>query len=143
MNDVKSLSHSKWECKYHITWIPKYRKKKIYKELRKYLGEIIRELAQQKECEILEGNLLPDHVHMFVSIPPKYAVAQVIGFLKGKSAIQIARNFVGRKKNFTGQHFWARGYHVSTVGRDEKVIREYIKKQEEEDQRLDQLNLFD
>ena len=143
MNDVKSLSHSKWECKYHITWIPKYRKKQIYKELRKYLGEIIRELAQQKECEILEGKLLPDHVHMFVSIPPKYAVAQVIGFLKGKSAIQIARNFVGRKKNFTGQHFWARGYHVSTVGRDEKVIREYIKKQEEEDKRLDQLNLFD
>ncbi len=143
MNDVQSLSHTKWECKYHITWIPKYRKKKIYKELRKYLGEIIRELAQQKECEILEGNLLPDHVHMFVSIPPKYAVAQVIGFIKGKSAIQIAINFVGRKKNFTGQHFWARGYHVSTVGRDEKVIREYIKKQEEEDQRLDQLNLFD
>ena len=143
MNDVKSLSHSKWECKYHITWIPKYRKKKIYKELRQYLGEILRELAQQKECEILEGNLLPDHVHMFVSIPPKYAVAQVIGFIKGKSAIQIARNFVGRKKNFTGQHFWARGYHVSTVGRDEKVIREYIKKQEEEDQRLDQLKLFD
>ena len=143
MNDVKSLSHSKWECKYHITWIPKYRKKKIYKELRKYLGEILRELAQQKECEILEGNLLPDHVHMFVSIPPKYAVAQVIGFIKGKSAIQIARNFVDRKKNFIGQHFWARGYHVSTVGRDEKTIREYIKKQEGEDQRLDQLNLFD
>ncbi len=86
---------------------------------------------------------MPDHVHMCVSIPPKYAVAQVIGFLKGKSAIQIARNFVGRKKNFTGQHFWARGYHVSTVGRDEKTIREYIKKQEEEDRRLDQLNLFD
>ncbi len=144
MNDVKSLSHSKWECKYHITWIPKYRKKKIYKELRQYLGEILRELAQQKECEILEGNLLPDHVHMFVSIPPKYAVAQVIGFIKGKSAIQIARNFVGRKKNFTGQHFWARGYHVSTVGRDEDAIRRYIKKHEEEDKRLDQqLNLFD
>ena len=100
MNGVKSLSHSKWECKYHITWIPKYRKKKIYKELRKFLGEIIRELAQQKECEIIEGSLLPDHVHMFVSIPPKYAVAQVIGFIKGKSAIQIARNFCGSQKEF-------------------------------------------
>ena len=143
MDEVKSLSHSKWECKYHITFIPKYRKKKIYKELRKYLGEIFRDLAQRKECEILEGHLMSDHVHMLVSIPPKYAVAQVIGFLKGKSAIQIARNFVGRKKNFTGQHFWARGYHVSTVGRDEKVIREYIKNQEEEDKKLDQLNLFD
>ena len=143
MNDVQSLSHSKWECKYHIIWIPKYRKQAIYKELRKYLGEVFRELARQKECEILEGHLLSDHVHMLVSIPPKYAVAQVIGFIKGKSAIQIARNFVGRKKNFTGQHFWARGYYVSTVGRDEQATREYIKQQEEEDKKLDQLDLFD
>ncbi len=141
--DVQSLSHTKWECKYHIIWIPKYRKKQIYEGLRKYLVEVLRDLARQKECEILEGHLLPDHIHMLVSIPPKYSVAQVIGFLKGKSAIQIARNFAGRKKNFTGQHFWARGYYVSTVGRDEQVIRKYIKQQEEEDKRLDQLNLFD
>jgi len=126
-----------------VTWIPKYRKKKIYVELRKYLGEVFRELAKQKECEVLEGKLLVDHVHMLISIPPKYAVSQIIGYIKGKSAINIARNFVGRRKNFTGQHFWARGYHVSTVGRDEEVIRKYIKEQELEDQRIDQLQLFD
>ena len=143
MNDVQSLNHSKWECKYHVIWIPKYRKKKVYGELRKYLGEVFRELARQKECEVLEGHLMADHVHMLISIPPKYAVAQVIGYIKGKSAINIARNFVGRRKNFTGQHFWARGYHVSTVGRDEEVVRKYIKEQESEDRRIDQLQLFD
>jgi putative transposase len=143
MKDVQSLNHSKWECKYHITWIPKYRKKKIFKELRKYLGEKFIELARQKECKIHEGSLMPDHVHVLISIPPKYSVAQVIGFIKGKSAIHIARTYAGRKKNFTGQHFWARGYHVSTVGRNEEAIREYIQKHEEEDRRLDQLNLFD
>jgi len=129
---------------FHVTWIPKYRKKKIYGNLRQYLGDIFRELATQKECRILEGHLMPDHVHMLISIPPKFAVAQVIGFLKGKSAIAIARKFGGRKKNFTGQHFWARGYHVSTVGRDEETIRQYIRKHEDEDRRLDQqLDLFE
>jgi putative transposase len=98
MGNVQSSSHSKWECIYHITWIPKYRKKKIYKELRKYLAEVFRELARQKECKVMEGHLMPDHVHVMMSIPPKYAVAQIIGFIKGKSAIQIARNFVGRRK---------------------------------------------
>ena len=107
------------------------------------MGEVFRELARQKECQVMEGHLMADHVHVMMSIPPKYAVAQIIGFIKGKSAIQIARNFVGRKKNFTGQHFWARGYHVSTVGRDEDAIRKYIKEQEKEDRRIDQLNLFD
>ena len=144
MKTINSLSHSKWECMFHVTWIPKYRKKKIYGKLRKFLGETLKELAKQKECEILEGHLMSDHVHMLISIPPKYAVAQVIGFIKGKSAIAVARNFGGRTKNFTGQHFWARGYHVSTVGRDEEAIRRYIKKHEKEDKRLDQqLNLFD
>ena len=143
MNKVQSLAHSKWECKYHVTWIPKYRKKKIYVELRKYLGEVFRELARQKECEVLEGHLLVDHVHMLISISPKYAVAQIIGYIKGKSAINIARNFVGRRKNYTGEHFWARGYHVSTVGRDEEAIRKYIKEQALEDRRIDQLQLFD
>ena len=143
MNNIKSLNHSKWDCKYHVTWIPKYRKKKIFYELRKYLGEVFKELARQRECEIHEGVLKADHVHMLISIPPKHAVAQVIGFIKGKSAIHIARNFAGRKKNFTGQHFWARGYYATTVGRDENVIKEYIKKQYEEDHRFDQLNLFD
>ena len=102
-----------------------------------------RDLAVQKECRVLEGNLKPDHVHMLVSIPPKYAVSQVIGFIKGKSAIHIARTYMGHRKNFTGQHFWARGYFVSTVGADEETVRAYIKRQEKEDQRLDQLNLFE
>lgn len=143
MKNVTSLNHSRWECKYHITWIPKYRKKKIFEELRQYLGEVLRNLAKDRESEIIEGHLLPDHVHILISIPPKYSVAQVVGYMKGKSAIHIARNYMGRRRNFTGQKFWARGYHVTTVGRDEDVIRAYIKNQEKEDQRLDQLDLFD
>jgi len=143
MDEFQNLSHTVWDCKYHVVWIPKYRKKVLFGELRKHLGGIIKELAMQKESSILEGHLMLDHIHMLVSIPPKYSVAQVVGFIKGKSAIQIARTFGGRKRNFTGQHFWARGYFVSTVGRDEAVIREYIKKQEQEDRRLDQLNMFE
>jgi putative transposase len=143
MEDAQSLNHTVWECKYHVVWIPKYRKKTLYGSLRKHLGALLRDLAMQKESRVLEGYLKADHVHMLVSIPPKYAVSQVIGFIKGKSAIHIARSYMGRKKNFTGQHFWARGYFVSTVGTDEETIREYIKRQEKEDQRLDQLNLFE
>ena len=142
MNDVKSLSHTKWECKYHVTWIPKYRKKEVYGDLRIHLGEVLSELARRADCEILEGHLLPDHSHMLISIPPKYPVSNVIGYIKGKSAIHIARTYVGRRRNFTGQHFWAKGFHVSTVGRDEEAIRKYIREQEAEDKRLDQLNLF-
>ena len=142
MEDVQSLTHAKWECKYHVVWIPKCRKKILYGELRKYLGETFRDLAVQKESKVIEGHLLPDHVHMLISIPPKYAVSQVVGYMKGKSAIHIARTYMGRKKNFTGQNFWARGYFVSTVGTDEETIREYIKRQEQEDRRLDQLSMF-
>lgn len=142
MNDSQSLSHTLWECKYHVVWIPKYRKKSIYEGLRKYLGSMFQDLASQKESQILEGHLRADHVHVLISIPPKYSVSQVVGFIKGKSAIHIARNFMGHRKNFTGQHFWARGYYVSTVGRDEATIRLYIKNQEKEDQRLDQLSMF-
>ena len=142
MDESESLAHTKWECKYHVVWIPKYRRQALYAELRKYLGPVLRELAQQRECRVEEGHLQLDHVHMVLSIPPKYAVAQVLGYIKGKSAIHIARTYLGRRQNFTGQHFWARGYYVSTVGRDEATIREYIKKQEAEDQRLDQLNIF-
>jgi REP-associated tyrosine transposase len=143
VEDVQSLTHTKWECKYHIVWIPKYRKKKLYGQIRKYLGLLFKELASQRGCLILEGHLQPDHVHILVSIPPKYAVAQVVGFLKGKSAIHIARAYLGRRKNFIGQNFWARGYYVSTVGKDEDETRQYIKSQEKEDQRLDQLRLFE
>jgi len=141
MSDYRSLAHSRWECKYHVVFIPKYRKKRIFGQIRKYLGAVLRRLAEQRESLIEEGHLMPDHVHMMISIPPKYSVAQVIGYIKGKSAIHIAREFAGRKRNFVGQHFWARGYFVSTVGRDEAVIREYIRRQEQEDMRLEQLEL--
>jgi putative transposase len=143
MSDMASLCHSVWECKYHLVWIPKYRKKALYGQLRKRLGEVFHELSRQRECKILEGHLMADHVHVLMAIPPKHAVAQVVGFLKGKSAIHIARTFGSRKRNFTGEHFWARGYFVSTVGRDEQVIREYIRKQEAEDRRLEQLKLLE
>jgi len=143
MTDKQSLSHTVWDCKYHIVWIPKCRKKVMYGEIRKYLGEIIKELARQKESRVVEGHLMADHLHMLIAIPPKYSVSQVVGFIKGKSAIHIARSFVGRKKNFVGQNFWARGYYVSTTGRDEQAVREYIRKQEEDDRREDQLSIFE
>ena len=142
MDETESLAHAKWECKYHVVWIPKYRRQALYAELRKHLGPVLRELAQQRECTVEEGHLQLDHVHMLLSIPPKYAVAQILGVIKGKSAIHIARSYLGRRQHFTGQHFWARGYYVSTVGRDEATIRQYIQKQEAEDQRLDQLAIF-
>ena len=142
MDQYETLSHTKWECKYHVVFIPKYRRKALYGELRSNLGEVIRKLTEQKESKIEEGHLLTDHVHIMISIPPKYSVSQVVGYIKGKSAIHIARTFMGKQRNFVGQHFWARGYFVSTVGRDEGVVREYIRNQEAEDRRLDQLQLF-
>ena len=142
MDEYKSLSHSKWECKYHVVFIPKCRRKTLYGQLRKYLGEVFHQLAGQKESRIEEGHLMVDHVHMLISIPPKYAVSQVIGYIKGKSAIHIARVYGERKRNFVGQHFWARGYFVSTVGRDEELIRDYIRHQEQEDKRLEQMELL-
>lgn len=142
MNNNQSLCHSKWDCKYHVVWIPKYRKKTLYGQIRKDLGNVIRALARQRECQVLEGHICPDHIHVYMAIPPKYSVANVVGYVKGKSAIHIARTYSGRKRNFTGEHFWARGYFVSTVGRDEEVIRNYIRNQEREDQRLDQLELL-
>ena len=142
MNNSESLSHTKWECKYHLVFIPKYRRKVLYGQLRSHLGEVLRELARQKESRIEEGHLQPDHVHMLLSVPPKYAVAQVVGYLKGKSAIHIARTYGGRQRNFVGEHFWARGYFVSTVGHDEEAVRRYIQAQEAEDRRVEQLELF-
>ena len=142
MDEYESLSHTKGDCKYHVIFIPKCRRRTIYVELRPHLGQVFRRLAQQKESRIEEGHLLADHVHMLISIPPKYAVSQVVGFIKGKSAIHLARVYGARKRNFVGEHFWARGYFVSTVGRDKELIREYIKKQEAEDTRLEQLNLW-
>ncbi len=139
---MESLQHTVWECKYHVVFIPKYRKKTLFGALRKELGLVFRDLARQRECRVEEGHTMPDHVHMLLSIPPKYSVAQVMGYIKGKSAIHIARTYGGKKRNFVGESFWARGYFASTVGRDEEKIREYIRNQEKEDIRIDQLKLF-
>jgi putative transposase len=128
----QSLSHSRWDCKYHVVFVPKRRRKALYGEMRKQLGSILHELARQKECRIIEGHLMADHVHMCIAIPPKFAVASVIGFLKGKSAIAVAR-LQGKERNYTGEHFWARGYAVSTVGYNEEQIRRYIREQEGSD----------
>ena len=133
-NMYQSLSHSKWDCKYHIVFVPKYRKKVIFGHIRKSLGPIFHELARQKECQIVEGHLMRDHVHMCIEIPPKHAVASVIGFIKGKSALAIARQFGGKQRNFNGENFWARGYAVSTVGFEEEAVRRYIREQEGNDQ---------
>lgn len=129
----ESLSHSKWDCKYHLVFVPKYRKKLLYGKIRKYLGPLFHELAQQKHCQILEGHMVQDHVHMLIKIPPKYAVSEIVGYIKGKSAISVARQFGNRKRNFNGEKFWSRGYAVSTVGFEEEQIRLYIQKQEQLD----------
>ena len=141
MNALESLKHTTWECKYHVVFIPKYRKKVLYQQLRWELGTVFRDLAQRQESEIIEGHLMADHVHMLISIPPKHTVSSLMGFMKGKSAIHIARVYAGRRRNYVGQHFWARGYWVSTVGKNEAAVRRYIQDQEKEDQRLDQMEL--
>ena len=143
MAQLGSLAHTKWDCKYHIVWIPKYRRKALFGELRRELGPVLRELASHKDSEIIEGTMMVDHVHILISIPPKHKVSQVVGYIKGKSAMHIARSYLGRQRNFKGQHFWARGYYVSTVGREEAMIRQYIEEQEAEDRRVDQLALFE
>ena len=139
MQTYETLKHTTWDCKYHVVFIPKYRRKALYAQLRRDLGSVFRDLAEQKECKVEEGHLMPDHVHMMLSVPPKYVVSSVMGFIKGKSAIHIARVYAGRRRNFVGQHFWARGYWVSTVGKNEAAVRRYIQEQEKEDQRLEQL----
>jgi putative transposase len=141
MKEYQSLTHTRWDCKYHVVFIPKKRKKRIFGVLRQHLGPIFRELAKHKEVEVVEGRLMSDHVHMCLSIPPKYAVSNVVGYIKGKSAITIARKYGGRARNFTGEVFWARGYFVSTVGLDEEMVRAYIRNQEQEDERYDQMKL--
>lgn len=141
MKEYQSLSHARWDRKYHVVFIPKRRKRRMFGALRKHLGEMFHELASHKESRIVEGHLMSDHIHMCISIPPKYAVSNVVGYLKGKSAITIARKFGGRSRNFTGEAFWARGYFVSTVGLDEAMVRAYIRNQEQEDERYDQMKL--
>jgi putative transposase len=133
-NTYQSLSHSRWDCKYPVVFVPKRRRKTLFGRIRRELGPIFHELARQKECRIIEGHVMPDHVHMCIAIPPKHAVASVIGFLKGKSAIAMARQFGGRERNFSGEHFWARGYAVSTVGFELEQVRAYIRDQEATDE---------
>ena len=142
MDEYEGLNHTKWDCKHHVVFIPKCRRRTLYGGLRPHLGEVFKRLAAQKESRVEEGHLMPDHVHMMIAIPPKHAVSRVVGCIKGKSAIHLARVYAERKRSFVGPHFWARGYFVSTVGRDEDLIREYIRDQEQEDARLEQLNLW-
>ena len=142
MQTYESLKHTTWECKYHIVFIPKCRRKSLYGHIRRELGEVFRRLAEQKESKVEEGHLMSDHVHMLLTIPPKYSVSTVLGFIKGKSAIHIARVYSGRRRNYVGQNFWARGYWVSTVGKNEAAVRRYIQEQEKEDKRLEQLEMM-
>ena len=130
MKEWQSLAHVRWECKYHIVFVPKYRKKVLYGRTRQQMGQILRQLCRQKGVEIMEGHAMPDHIHLVLRIPPKFSVALVVGYLKGNSAIQIHREALGMKKGFTGKHFWSRGYCVSTVGLDEATIRAYVRNQE-------------
>ena len=141
MEEYQSLSHTRWQCKYHVIFIPKYRRRKLFGVVRRELGRIFRRLAEQKECRIEEGHIMSDHVHMLISIPPKLAVSSVVGYIKGKSAIHIARHVLKRERNYAGQSLWARGYFVDTVGRDTEKVRRNIQEQDAEDRRLDQLEL--
>ena len=132
-SSYESLSHSKWDCRYHIVFIPKGRKKVLYGRIRKFLGNVFHDLAKQRGSKIVEGHMVQDHVHMLIKIPPKYSVAEVVGYIKGKSATAVARHFGGRQRNFNRERLWARGYAVSTIGFEEAQIKEYIRKQEQLD----------
>ncbi len=140
MQDFQSLAHVKWDCKFHVVFVPKYRRKELYGKLRLAVGRILRDLCEQKEIGLMEGHVAPDHVHMLLRIPPKYSVAYTVGFLKGKSAVRIHRELL-KEKRLTGLHFWATGYWVSTVGRDEEAVRKYVREQEAWDR--DQGELFE
>lgn len=135
-SSYQSLTHSKWDCKYHIVFIPKCRKKVLYGKVRPFLAKIFHELASHRDCKIIEGNMVKDHVHMLISIPPKHSVSDIVGYIKGKSAIAVARHFHGKQRNFAGESFWARGYAVSTVGFEVTQIKAYIKNQEQLDSGL-------
>jgi putative transposase len=142
VEETETLRHTKWDGTYHVVFIPPYRRQALYKELRRHLGDVFRSWAQQKECRVEEGHVLSDHVPMLLSIPPQSLVAHIVGFIKGQSAIPIARTFMGKRRTYTGQHFWARGYYVSTVGREERILREDIRKQAVEEKRLEQRGLW-
>lgn len=139
MENYESMSHTKWQCKYHVIFIPKYRRRALFGVVKKEIGGVFRRLAEQKECWIEEGHVMSDHVHMLIWIPPKLAVSSVVGYIKGKSAIHIARHLLKRERNYAGQSMWVRGYFVDTEGRDTERIRKYIQEQEAEDRRLEQM----
>jgi len=139
--ECNHLNHATWECKYHVVFTPKYRKKLLFGKIKRQLGPVFHDMARRRECRIEEGHLMPDHVHMLLSIPQKYSVAETIGYLKGKSSIWIAQNVEKKMSNFVGHKFWVRGCFVTTLGRDEEMIRAYMKNQELADQQLDQLEL--
>ncbi len=141
MSEIRRLSHSRWECNYHVVFIPKYRQKRIYGDVRNELRQVFHDLCHRKECRIIEGHLMSDHVHMLISIPPKYSVAHIVGYLKGKTALHLAQKY-GRRRKYRGYSFWARGYFVSTVVADEQVVRRYIRNQEKTDKQYDQMSLF-
>ena len=140
-DDINSLSHSKWRCKYHIVFAPKYRRKAIYGDIRKDIGVIMRKLCEQKNVEIVEAELCPDHIHMLVSIPPNLSVSQFVGYLKGKSALMIFDKHANLKYKYGNRHFWCRGYYVDTVGKNEKKIAEYIQQQLQDDIMDDQISM--
>ena len=140
-NKTDSLAHTKWMCKYHIVFMPKYRRKIIYNQIRKDIGEIMQELCKYKGVEIIEGHMMPDHVHMLLSIPPKYSVSSVMGYLKGKSALMIFERHANLKYKYGNRHFWCEGYYVSTVGLNEETIKKYIAEQEQRDQAVDRLSV--
>ena len=142
-DDINSLAHSKWNCKYHVVFAPKYRRMVIYNQIKKDIGKILRKLCEQKEIEIIEAELCPDHIHMLIAIPPKYSVAQIMGYLKGKSSLMIFDRHANMKYKYGNRHFWCRGYYVDTVGKNTKRIAEYIRNQLQEDIANDQLTLFE
>ena len=142
-DDINSLAHSKWNCKYHVVFAPKYRRMIIYNKIKVDIGKILRKLCEQKEIEIIEAELCPDHVHMLIAIPPKYSVAQIMGYLKGKSSLMIYDRHANMKYKYGNRHFWCRGYYVDTVGKNTKKIAEYIRNQLQEDIANDQLTLFE
>ena len=139
--DINSLDHTTWRCQYHVVFAPKYRRMVIYREIRADIGKILRQLCQQKGVEIIEAEACKDHIHMLVSIPPKYSVAQIMGYLKGKSSLMIFEKYANLKYKYGNRHFLCRGYYVSTVGRNKRAIQEYIRNQLQEDHAEDQLNI--
>ncbi|MGM9635879.1 MAG: IS200/IS605 family transposase [Candidatus Avispirillum sp.] len=139
--DINSLDHTTYRCQYHIVFAPKFRRQAIYREIKVDIGKILRQLCQQKGVEIIEAELCPDHIHMLVSIPPKYSVSQVMGYLKGKSSLMIFDRHANLKYKYGNRHFWCRGYYVDTVGRNKKQIQEYIRNQLIEDEQLDQMTI--